>query len=132
MPIPKKGNRFRKATLAQYKNGDLTIKVTFPYFPDDVSNVKTIPGRQWHQKSRIWTVPLNILSVQKLEEFKFDIDPRLYKYARENTVDIREMDSHLVVPRLKLELYPYQKRGVSFIEEKNGRALKEVTTPKMM
>jgi hypothetical protein len=36
---------------------DAGIVVTFPYNPQLVAKVKTIPGRKWHPEKKFWSFP---------------------------------------------------------------------------
>lgn len=53
------------------------IQVSFPYDPNTVEKVKEISGRAWKKELKVWTVPLNGDSVEKLLELNFEIDPKV-------------------------------------------------------
>jgi len=40
--------------------------VLFPYSPERVEKIKTVPGRRWHQERRCWSVPRYDQAVERL------------------------------------------------------------------
>lgn len=50
------------------QNGEV-YEISFPYDADIVSHIKNIPTRYWHQESKIWTIPTNMLGFF-INEFK--------------------------------------------------------------
>jgi len=68
-----------------------------------------------------WEIPVNKSNIEKLKKLGFSLTEPLLEW------DINKFDSvkRIQVPFNKngLTLYPYQIEGVSFIEQKNGRAL---------
>jgi len=117
-----RSSRARSARLGRYKSGEYTIKVTFPYDPEDVIAIKEIPGRKWHPEAKVWTVPVSTIAMKALEDLKFDIHPLLRKYYEEEIKDADQLQE-INIRGLKKPLYKYQNKGVSFIERNNGRAL---------
>ncbi|BFU95665.1 MAG: hypothetical protein NTNFB02_23870 [Nitrospira sp.] len=57
------------------------LVVQFPYSPDDVAKIKSVPGRRWHAKERHWTVPQGdetLCTLLRLFPRKpVDVDPAL-------------------------------------------------------
>lgn len=57
------------------------LKVTFPYNPAHITQIKTITGSWWHPKEKYWTVPYSDEVVAKLLSIfdgeKIDLDPAL-------------------------------------------------------
>jgi hypothetical protein len=51
-------------------------KVAFPYNPDYVSKIKTVPGHKWHPEGKYWSFPFS-----KQAEEEVDIDPSLQPSA---------------------------------------------------
>lgn len=115
----------RQAAMITYQDtGKKGIKVVFPYAPDDVTHVKLLPGRRFHDEGAVkyWTVPLSVESVEALIFWGFSLDEKLKSYLTEKKIsvdDVKELD----VPELRKELMSFQKKGVAFIEAKKGRAL---------
>lgn len=117
-------NKNKTAVFVKYQNtGILAVKITFPYNIEDLIKVKSLSGRRFHNEStKYWSAPLCLETVEKLKEWNFQLDKHLLKYIdhmKQNVKDMKDID----VPELKGELYAFQKKGVSFIEAKNGRAL---------
>ncbi len=121
------------------KDKDFIIKI--PYDIALVNLIKTsFSPRFWVNDIKAWKAPVNeknILAVLKLnKEYAFDIIsimPDLEKYKdtfdeQRKVADIKIQQSKAInadieIPSLKMELYPYQKAGVQFIENTKGRAL---------
>jgi SWI/SNF-related matrix-associated actin-dependent regulator 1 of chromatin subfamily A len=118
-------NHYRMARLAHFKmtEGEV-IKITFPFNREDLERVRSLEGRKFHNENgkKYWSAPMSVSNVEKLIEWEFSIDPELMKYYNRNRIDI-DMVKYIGVPGLKGKLYPFQNKGVAFIEQKNGRAL---------
>lgn len=101
--------------------GETYIKVKFPYNVDDLSNIKPINGRRFNADDKSWTIPLSQENVEKLKGWKFSLDSTLenYQTTKLNVQDMKEIS----IPGLNGQLFPFQSKGVSFIEQRNGRAL---------
>lgn len=109
-------------------SGQPAIKITFPVdgdFKKTLTGVKTIPGRKYHgkEKPKYWTAPRSVEAVETLQELGFEMDPKLLEYLQKSKIDIEDLDEDLEIPGLKGELFPFQKKGVAFIEARDGRAL---------
>lgn len=117
----------KKARQVTFKDSDKpAIKITFPFDRTTISQVKTISGRKFHDEgknNKYWTAPRSVQAVEKLQKFGFEIDDKLKQYLAESKVDIQELSAEVNVPGLGGELYPFQGKGVSFLEARNGRAL---------
>lgn len=113
----------RKATLVKYqKTLKFAVKITFPWSQEDLDRVRKLPDRKWHSEGRYWTAPLSIDAVEMLKEWRFELDPRLEEYLVRIKVNVDQF-TEIDIPGLKHPLYPFQKKGVAFIEAKQGRAL---------
>ena len=122
----KKKDIRKQAILVKYQNsGKPAIKITFPFNKEDLNNVKTLPGRKFHGKEnpKYWTCPLSLDSVEALQEWGFEIDGALKEFLSKSKVQVKEMPEDFEIPGLQMELFPFQKKGVAFIEAKDGRAL---------
>jgi SWI/SNF-related matrix-associated actin-dependent regulator 1 of chromatin subfamily A len=62
-------------------------------------------------------------AIEALENLGFEIDPALKKIEKETKGSVEEVDEIEVKPPNGLELYPFQKKGVSFIENKGGNVI---------
>lgn len=113
----------RQATLIAYKKtGKPGIKIEFPYNREDVDRVRTIPNRKYHSEVKYWSAPLSIDAVEMLKEWDFTMDSKLETFLQESKVHVDQADE-IEIPGLKGILYPFQKKGVGFLEHKRGRAL---------
>jgi len=116
----------RQAKLVHYKDsGKPAIKIMFPYNKDDVNHIKTLSGRRLHNngpRDKFWTCPLSIESIKSLQAWAFELDEGLQEFLSKSKIHADNVEA-IDVPRLKMDLYPFQKKGVGFIEAKNGRAL---------
>ena len=116
----------KRATL----DGD-HIKIVFPYNPDDVDHVKTLPNRKFHSKSKsdkYWTCPASAKVVVQLRAWGFAIgDDLLAIWAEESEAEYeakkRAANIGTRLPGFNGELLPHQPEAVAFIEERQGRAL---------
>ncbi len=97
------------------------LVVRFDYNPDLVTKVKTLSGRAWNPRLKIWTVPYLQKSAQKLKDWGFEIDDGLVNNKKETLKFQKPM--RIQVPSLKKVLYPFQEEGVGFIESRKGRVL---------
>jgi SWI/SNF-related matrix-associated actin-dependent regulator 1 of chromatin subfamily A len=111
--------------ITYQQSGKEGIKITFPFDREDLNNVKTLPGRQYHGNEfpKYWTCPLSIESVEALAHWGFKIDPALTEFVNKSKIHVDDVPEDIKIPGLQKELFPFQKKGVSFIEAKNGRAL---------
>lgn len=99
------------------------IKVVFPYDPDLVATIRTIPGRRYNKDGKYWVIPKTVSAVTVLVENNFDISDELNDWW-ESYKDVKNMnpdDVHL--EGFQTELYPFQKQGLAFIESREGKAL---------
>ncbi len=100
------------------------IKIEFPFSYETLEVVKSIPGRKFHGDAypKHWSVPVSVEAVEILSKNGFQLDPELKEILNRAKISVDKVDE-VDVPGLKKELFPFQKKGVAFIEAKNGRAL---------
>lgn len=114
---PKKKIKFAK--LAKFENGELAILLKFPISKAIASQVKSIPGWEYHGEG-VWSVPLKLKSLEYLIDFKFDIDEKLSYYLSKLTAARYPK----IYPKgLNGQLMEYQATGVGFLDYNNGRGL---------
>lgn len=112
----------REAFLVKgQKSGKDMIKITFPFNYEDLSNVKTLPSRRFHKEGKFWTCPLSIEAVSSLREWGFKIDQAILDWERSLTGNVEEIKQ--VDIDLPEGLYEFQKKGIQFLQQKNGRGL---------
>ncbi len=107
---------------------DILIKFNFPrdtegkrQFQEALANVKTLDGRRFEPEKKAWTALLGIENVQALITWDFEVAPKLQEWWEKMTREVN--GDTLDVPGLKMQLYPFQKQGVAFIDDREGRAL---------
>jgi len=105
-------------TAKLIKDNNIEIRFTFDWATLEL--VKSLPGRRFQNDTtgKYWTVPMDASIIKKLKDAGFKLCPSLSTLNSAAT-EIREVH----VPNLKKNLFPFQKKGVSFIEQKRGRAL---------
>lgn len=104
--------------------GKAGLKIEFGYNPTLISLVKTLSGRKFHAEpyEKFWTCPMTLDNISKLKEWGFFITSEILDYMESLITKIEDVvDVH--IPPTKFPLFEYQKKGVSFIEAKNGRVL---------
>jgi len=99
-----------KAIIENTENGTRTIHIHFRYDPSLVEKIKSLPGRKFIPDKKYWTAPALPSVVEKLEEWGFVIEDYTFPHDK------------VILPK-DLSLYPFQKKGIEFIESRNGRAL---------
>jgi hypothetical protein len=109
----------RQKTKEVEKIDDTKVKVKFPYDKDIIKEIKKINNRAFIAEDKSWTVPLTIINIEKLIELGFNLDKELQEFYKERTQEITEAE----VKGLDEILKPFQKKAVSFIDAKDGRAL---------
>ena len=113
----------RSAILVKYeRSGKFAIKVTFPFSQEDLARVRKLPDRKWNAEGKFWIAPLSVDAVEMLKQWHFTLDPRLEEYLQHVKVNVNQV-AEIDIPGLEGELRPFQKKGVGFVEVKNGRAL---------
>ncbi len=116
----KKGTPVKKASVQAS-----IIKIEFDFDMNLINKIKAIPGRRFvteGPRCKYWTCPLNIDSIQTLQELGFECDTKIKEFKEATVVDVAALKK-IKIPGIQKTLFPYQNIGVSFIETKNGRCL---------
>jgi SNF2 family DNA or RNA helicase len=112
----------KTVSIAKNQYGEKVVLIKFPYDLDMLFNIRSLPGRRWHAEEKVWTAPIFPETIKYLKEWGFVFDEKIQKH-------LRKIQNHSVkitntkVKGLLGELYPFQSKGVSFIEANKGRAL---------
>ncbi|MEK9767583.1 MAG: SNF2-related protein [Betaproteobacteria bacterium] len=124
---------FEKKVIQIVEKNDTTAKLLMPYDANLINRFKsTIDGRKWDEVDRCWEFPIVQLPrvVELINAYEIKVTPvikELYQQILEDQnarLDIREKtDTDFEIEGLKLDLYPYQKIGVEFANQTNGRCL---------
>lgn len=108
-----------KPNIASLEKG--LIRIEFSYSPDLVAKIKTLNQRRYHAESKTWSTPAHPDNIEQLMAWGFRCDRELRDILKQSCIDnIPKVES---IPGLKMQLYPYQMEGVSFVESRNGRAI---------
>lgn len=116
----------KKAVMAvNNATKEYLIKVNFPYDIETLFQIKGIYGRKYYGEDAVkfWTIPLSVENVESLIGWKFELDVRLKNYLAENKTPTGMALPAKEIKGLKEKLFPFQQRGVDFIESRKGRAL---------
>ena len=112
----------KRATMITHHNRP-SIKIEFPFDIDTIGQVKTLNGRKYHPDERYWTCPLCIDFLEQLSRWDFILCDQLKSFLG----NIKKADDRkclsIKIPGLKGKLLPFQKYGVSKIEQRKGRVL---------
>jgi SNF2 family DNA or RNA helicase len=114
---------FKTARLVE---GSSLIKVKFPFDKATVIEVKSnFPVREYHKdpKGNYWLIPLTVKNCFKLNSLRFRFSDDLKQWVNKEYFKKKKTRTNFKVEGLKGTLFPYQRDGVMFLEEKNGRAL---------
>jgi SWI/SNF-related matrix-associated actin-dependent regulator of chromatin subfamily A-like protein 1 len=112
----------RTATMVENQHGDRVVKIVFPYNVVDLDHVRTLSGRRFHADQKVWSAPVCIETVELLKSWGFELDPRLDTFLQKVKLHVNNVDT-IEIPGLKGQPFPFQKKGIAFINAKNGRAL---------
>lgn len=110
------------AILIKNQSGDFVIRIKFKYDVELLHKVRTLMGRRYHKDDKSWSAPLNKQNVLSLINWGFTIDLSLKTYLQ----TLQQRKQQIIVngiEGLKGTLFPFQREGVAFIENHNGRAL---------
>jgi SWI/SNF-related matrix-associated actin-dependent regulator 1 of chromatin subfamily A len=113
----------KSAKIIETTKGNQLIKISFPFDRETIAQVKTLPGRKYNPEKKYWTTPLSVESIEKLREWGFKCSDELLEILRKSKLNVNDVKP-IDVPGLKGgTLMEYQKKGVSFIEQKDGNVL---------
>lgn len=102
----------------------LILEFQFDY--QTIALIKSkIQGRQWDSNSKNWTAPNTLANLEELSKMNFSFTAELAEkvYTHNKLRKERRFKRYADLPPLKRNLFDFQKRGVLFLEKRNGRAL---------
>jgi len=70
----------KTASLFKINRREAVIKISFPYDPEEIERIRTLPGRKYHQDSHCWSAPIFPKTIEQLRDWDFHIDPALSVY----------------------------------------------------
>lgn len=110
-----------------------TIEIRFTFSWETLDLVKSIPGRKFHnEKEKYWSCPATPFAVKTLSTAGFCLESKIPSPLLQLDLPLPANQKHPAptqpaptrpIPPLKKSLYPFQVRGVEFIEARRGRAL---------
>lgn len=110
----------QKKLWAGSLNGGEKIQIKF-WFPQGdngfkimLGKIKSLPGRKWNPDSKTWTVPTTVDVVESLIDWGYELGESLEKWYKKQAFG--KVEDEVIEG-----LYPFQSRGVSFIESRKGR-----------
>lgn len=103
-----------------YRKKALAV-VEFEYNEEVIDSIKSLPGKKWDMKEKVWTASITPELMQFAFRFSFDVEESL-KNEIENTISSAAnllesssaTDAEIVISNLSGELMPYQKAGVKY------------------
>ena len=100
--------------------GDL-LHIKFPYDPELIALVRSLPDRRWNAAAKEWTAPADVTAIKQLGEWGFSLSEVAEAWRRQQV----ELSSAPDVDfsRLSPRLMDFQRESIRFIESKKGRAL---------
>ena len=112
----------RKVTIAYIqRTGRPVLKISFPFDYTDLDLVKGLPDRKYNGKEKFWTAFPSLDSIEKLRMAGFHVTSKLQAIEKKWKTSMDETEE-ILVPGLKGQLYPFQSRGVHFLDIKDGKA----------
>lgn len=113
----------KSASLIEAKE---LIKLRTPFSKEAIDALKSaFPVRQYHGNGKVkyWTVPLTLESCALAKKLGYSFSKDLKQWINEHYFKNRINKKTFSVPGLNGTLFDYQKLGIAYTEEKNGRAL---------
>lgn len=115
-------NNIYAAIIAENSKKEKVIKITFPYDLDMIEKIRTLPGRKYHPDDHCWSTPIYDNIITQLKNWGFILDDKLQAHLDKVNLRTQEINNNGIAG-LKGKLFPYQSKGVAFIENQNGRVL---------
>ena len=112
----------------QTKNGDI-IELDFYVPPKEflatINQIKSIAGKVWDPKEKIWTVPFSIENSRQLEKFGFSPYGEIAELLHPHVARVKAPTPQVAVDFTNLPqgLRPYQKEAIQFLEAVKGRGI---------
>ena len=54
------------------------LLISFPYHPDTVERIKSIPGRNWHPQDKCWSIPYTTAALERLTTLFDHTPPKVF------------------------------------------------------
>ena len=116
-PIKTPGKKEKKEKIMRVTvENEQYIHIQLDYDPVLISKIKTLSYRSWISSKKVWRVSRDPENLQKLKEWGFEIPDELI-------VEEKKKIKINSIKGFKGKLRPFQKTGVEFIEDHDGRVL---------
>jgi hypothetical protein len=104
---------------AEIQGAEIIVSFSGSTFQTALSQVKSIPGRHFEPKSRVWMIPNTSENVRALQEYGFVMVGEEWESRKEKIITSEVMK----IDRSKLDkrLFSYQIENVEFLEASGGR-----------
>lgn len=89
------------------------FEVTFPYKPQLVEEIKSIPGRRFLMDRKCWSVPTDQREQLLRWAYRYTSNPFNIQIAPTD-FEIPELPELIIDVPLKRDLFPYQRRGIAY------------------
>lgn len=99
------------------------LKISFAFTYEIKDRVASLPDRKYNPTGKYWTAPLDFDNIEKLTSWGFELAPEVKAWKDKMERMEKETEEIVTIPGLKRDLFPFQKKGVSFIESRDGNAL---------
>jgi len=117
----------KSAVLSTAGSGLQVIQISFPFDFDALTKIKSLPNRRFHddRSGKYWTAPLHADTIVLLKKWGFEIDDALEQHLQKQNQNSRsnKLPQNIKIKGLKGELFPFQQKGLEFLEMRGGRAL---------
>jgi SNF2 family DNA or RNA helicase len=129
--VPKEEVETKTGPIEVHLKDSKTAYIVMPYNKLLLEQFKyEIDGRKWNGDEKHWEFPaVHLPKLSKLFPQAILSDPtqkllKKLQERREDLDEIRELDDvEFDIPGLQLQLYPYQRTGVKFVDRAGGRCL---------
>lgn len=99
------------------------LRVFCRYDKDKIACIKLLEGWVWAREPKnLWLVDLTSSNIERLKEWGWKLSPTVEAWYAKRSARIASV-ADAAVSELRGELWPFQKKGVEFLEERQGRAL---------
>lgn len=112
----------KRVTIATNEKNEKVLRIVFHYSEEMLKMVREIPGRRYHSENKCWSAPLNTKNIETLADAGFALEDKVTEFFKESKAYTQQLVIQ-GIPGLKGNLYPFQNKGVAFVEANKGRAL---------
>lgn len=123
LPEWKKKKNYRAAS----REGEdiiLDFSIQGEDFQEELERIKKIPGAIYIVKRKLWSVPLNSYSLERIKEMKYVLDSPLLEFSKLKKGTAKKKEYQILQEKKKgKSRYPFQVEGIRLIDSFDGRVL---------